>query len=784
MALAGGWERRLWMTNGNRRQCEISIALGDVQKGLIQLKASEAFSQPFHVSVDLLSSLGEIDLMPHLGKPAVISISEDDILLRHFHGILTDGEFLENIDKVGWVYRLTLRPIAHLHESGRNFRIFQMMSTRDIVAEVFKGCGIEASFGKLSGGKRVRKYCVQYAESDFSFASRLLEEEGIYYFYEHSVDNHTLVLCDSPTSHGEAKASPLTFNPSSSTILNVDSNARFDTTGLAFIQEWRERVESGGEKRVTLRDFDFQQPNAPLEQCASPDENDPPASDVAEVYDYPGRYYVEKEGEELAKSLLAARRANRRSYSGSSKNASLACGTTFTLKHEENDRFDGKYLLTRCQHTIGSETYRSGMGGGGGHMVVFEAVPAETHWKSLRKTPRPVVWGPETAIVTGPENEEIWCDEYGRVKVQFHWDRAGVVHDKSSCWIRVSQTGGLGNIILPRVGHEVLVDFINGDPDRPLIVGRVFNKANMPYYDLGEKSNVAEKTRATWRSKSHKKVEPSGAAKPLGGSEPGPGANELRFDDKTGAEEVFIHAQRFLNTRVRLDESHYVGNDQDIDIGQHRTMQIDANDTVTIGGNRETKITGNRQTNIDGTDALHVKGKILIKSDVEIEFKVGDSTIVMTPGAISISSDNIYTKASLNNLNESGLAAQISTGGNFVNTGPAGVTITGTLTLINSGGAKIGGEGKAGSNMASWSNEAEGGGKAYGVGGRDEGGQGYGGNKGSSSGQGSGGSKGSSGGQGSGGSKGSGGGQGQYVNKDSGGGQSYGGGKDSGGNKS
>jgi type VI secretion system secreted protein VgrG len=797
MALAGGWERRLWMTNGNKRQCEIKISLGGAQIALIQLKASEAFSQPFHISVDMLSSLDEIDLMPHLGKPAVISISEDDVLLRHFHGILTDGEFLEHIDKAGWVYRLTLRPTAHLHEQGRYFRIFQTMSTRDIVAKVFKDCGIQACFDKLSGGKRVRKYCVQYGESDFSFVSRLLEEEGIYYFYEHTKDNHTLVLCDSPTSHSEAKASPLTFNPSSSTIRNVDSNARFDAADLAYIQEWRERVEAGGEKEVILRDFDFQEPNAPLEEIASIETSltgrvkDPPPCDVIKVYDYPGRYYVKKEGEELAKSLLAARRANRRSFSGSSKNASLACGTTFTLKYPKNDRFDEKkYLLTRCQHTIGSEIYRSGMGGGGGHMVVFEAVPAETLWQSLRKTPRPVVWGPETAIVTGPKQtgtekeEEIWCDEYGRVKVKFHWDRDGEVDDNSSCWIRVSQTGGLGNIILPRVGHEVLVDFINGDPDRPVIVGRVFNKANAPYYGLGRETNAAEKTRATWRSKSYKEVEPSGAAKPLGGSEPGPGANELRFDDKTGAEEVFIHAQRYLNTRVRLDESHYVGNDQDIDIGQHRTMQIDANDTVTIGGNRETKITGNRQTNIDGTDALHVKEKILIKSDVEIEFKVGDSTIVMTPGAISISSDNIYTKASLKNLNEGGMGAQISSGGNFVNTSPAGVTITGTMTLINSGGAKIGGEGKAGSNMASWSNEAEGGGKAYGVGKSYEGGQGSGGSKGSSGGQGYYVNKDSGGGQGQYVNKGSGGGQGSGGSKDSGGGQGYGGGKDSGGNKS
>ena len=741
------------MTNGSKRQCEIKISLGGAQIAIIQLRASEAFSQPFHVSVDLLSSHGEIDLMPHLGNPAVISISEDNVLLRHFHGILTDGEFLEHLeqsDREGWVYRLTLRPIAYLHEFGRNFRIFQGDSTRKIVEDVFKGCDIKACFKKLKGGNRKRKYCVQYGESDFSFACRLLEEEGIYYFYEHTENNHTLVLCDSPTSHDDGKASHLIYRPATGTIRNVDAE------GPTFIQEWRERVEAGGENKVTLRDFDFQRPNTPLEQLATSGDASPPPCDVIEVYDYPGRYYVDDEGKELAESFLAARRANRRSYSGSSKNASLACGTTFTLKHEDNKRFNGKYLLTRCQHTIGSEVYRSGMGGSGGHMVVFEAVPAETHWKSSRKTPRPVVWGPETAIVTGPVDEEIWCDEYGRVKVQFHWDRAGPVLDKSSCWIRVSQTGGLGNIILPRVGHEVLVDFINGDPDRPVIVGRVFNQAHMPCYDLGEKSNNAEKTKSTWRSRSYKKVVPSDAATPLD-DEPGPGANELRFDDKTGNEEVYVHAQRNMNTRIRRDETHYLGNDQDVSIGKNRTMQIYANDTLTIGGNRETKITGNRKADIDGTDVLHAKGKILIESDVEIELKVGGSTIVMTPGEISISSDNIYTKASMKNVHEGGLGAQISTGGSFVNTSPSGVTITGAMTLINSGGAKISGEGKAGSGIESWNNEPYDGGKGYGGGKRYGGGQGYGGNKGSGGGQNYGGSKGSGGGQGYGGDKGFGG---------------------------
>jgi type VI secretion system secreted protein VgrG len=672
------------MANGSKRQSKLSIDLGGEQIDIIQLRSTESFSQAFHISVDMLASLGEIDLLPHLGKPALVSVSEDDVLLRHFHGLLTEGEFLEHIEGTGWVYRLTLRPRSHFHSQGRDFRIFQMMTTRDIVKEVLAPCGISVNFDKLKGGKRKRKYCVQYGESDFSFVSRLLEEEGIYYFYAHSANDHELTLCDSPSAHDKSTASPLTFNPSSGSVGNVDSRKRFDSGVMSFVQEWRERVESGSEETVTLRDFDFQKPNRPLEQTAT-QNNENAEADVIEVYDYPGRYYVDGEGKELAESLLAARRANRQSFNGSSKNAALACGTTFVLEHPDNKRYDGKkYLLTRCQHNIGSETYRSGMGGGVGHSVVFDAVPAETVWKSSRRTPRPVVWGPETAIVTGPAGEQIHCDKYGRIKVQFHWDRAGDVKDRSSCWIRVSQTGGLGNIILPRVGHEVLVDFINGDADRPIVVGRVFNEEHMPVYPLPD-----NKTRALWRTKTYKDRKPSGAAKALDTKDPG--ANELRFEDKEGAEEVFVHAQRDMNTRVQRNETHHLGHDLEFLVGNNRKLAIGADDTVIVDANRKTEIKKNetrsikknRDTTISGTELLKVSQSItidsgtdiLIQAGNQITLKVGGSTIVMKDGKIEIKTDMLTTKGNI--------SAEHTGGSGSVKLNPGGVQIKGVMVTIN-----------------------------------------------------------------------------------------------------
>jgi type VI secretion system secreted protein VgrG len=646
------------MAQHQKRQSKLSINLGGEQIDLIQLKSSEAFSQPFHVSIDMLASLGEIDLLPHLGKPATISVYEDDVLLRHFHGIVTDGEFLQEIEGAGFAYRLTIRPKSYLHEQGSKFRIFQMITTREIIKEVLEDCGITADFGKLKGGNRQRKYCVQYGESDFGFASRLMEEEGIYYFYAHGDADHVLTLCDSPNAHEDGTAASFTYNPSTSTIGNVDSAVRFDSAEMGYIQEWRERVETGGEAKVTLRDFDFQRPNKYLEAEATLEGQHP--EDAIEVYEYPGRYYVDAEGKELAETLLAARRANRRSFSGSSKNAAMACGTTFDLKHPDNSRYDGKYLLTRCQHSVGSESYRSGMGGGVGHVVDFEAVPADTIWKSPKNTARPVVWGPETAIVTGPPGEEIHCDEYGRIKVQFHWDRAGEVNDRSSCWIRVSQTGGLGNIILPRVGHEVLVDFINGDPDRPIVVGRVFNKANMPIYALPE-----NKTRALWRSWTYGESGDYGTAKAL--SQAKQHSNEMRFEDKGGHEEIMVNAERDYNVFVHHNETHEVGNDQKITIGHDRSVSVGNDDSLTVDANQT--------ISVGDSISIEAGSKIHISAGSEIVLTVGGSTITMDGNKVTIEATNIETTAAVQGKHVGGSGS--------VDLNPGGATIRGTMVLIN-----------------------------------------------------------------------------------------------------
>ncbi len=652
------------------RQTILSISLGGEQISLRRIESLESLGNPFLLTVDLVAALGEIDLLPHLGKPANILVFQDGETLRYFHGIVVEGEYLsEQAD--GYHYRLGLRPWTYLLDQNRNYAIYQGKSVIDIAHEVFDRSGIaKVDYSKLGISRAKRVYCVQYGESDFDFISRLFEEEGIYYYFDHSQDGHVMVLCEAPESHSAGTPSALTYNPYSDSVINTASALRSSAGKQDFMHSWHERVSTAGQTKVTLRDFNFERAEKPLQIVSESQAQH--ANDASEVYEYPGRYSKEAQGKPLGDTLLAALRANRQLYTGETQAAGLSCGRTFSLASHPYARFNHRYLITRTHHITSVETERSGTGSAG-TMVAIEAVRAEVHWRSLPTTVKPVVKGPETAIVTGPEGEEIYTDEYGRVKVRFHWDRARTSGDKSTCWIRVSQTGGLGNIILPRVGHEVVVDFLNGDPDRPIVVGRVFNSRNMPIYKL-----PANKTRALWRTKRYGETGSYGAAVDLDTGKPG--ANELRFEDKGGQEEVFLHAERDMNVRVRHKETHHVGLDQEFRIGQDRTEYVKRNEKVTIDGAR--------QVAIKETDKLVVKKSISIKAGTTIDMeagtritlKVGSSTITIEPTGIKIHG-NVTTEI------DAGVKVTNKVGGNFVTMNPGMVAVKGTVVLINSGGA-------------------------------------------------------------------------------------------------
>lgn len=651
------------MSGATSRLTQMSIDVGE-QVVLERIESTEALSRPFMITADIISPL-EIDLQPHLGKPTALTVLEDDQIQRHFHGLIISAAYAKESTS-GHHYRLTLQPWTFFLSQNLDMAIFQDLTAVQIIKQVFEAAGIsDVDYSRLTKSRVPRAYTVQYRESDFAFASRLMEEEGIYYYFRHDADRHLMMLCEGPQGHVPGTPAKLEYNPNSVSVFAAESASRF-AKPASHLQTWTERVSTSAESKVVYRDFDFESPDKPLTAVHAAEGSHP--RDDREIFLYPGRYTrekteredQEKTGQERGRTILDGLRANRRIFAGTSQASGLSCGSTVAVSGHPAGRMNTSYLITSTFHSIAAETYRSGQQEDEDeYNVRFEAIPADTVFQAPPTTPRPVVQGLESAIVTGPAGETIYTDEYGRVKVRFHWDRGTTPGEKSTCWIRVSQTGGLGNLILPRVGHEVLVDFLHGDPDRPLVVGRVFNKSHMPIYDL-----PANKTRALWRTQRYGDAGQYPQARALDSG--APGANEIRFEDKGGVEEMYVHAERDQNVRVRFDQTHHVGHNQDEVVGFNRTFEV---------GNDETgKVVNNRETNVGVNDTLLVGQTLVVKAGTSILLKVGQSKIFMTPDAISISANNVYITGRVEMLVR-GMSTIVKAGADLV--------LKGVKTLIN-----------------------------------------------------------------------------------------------------
>ncbi len=464
-------------------------------------------------------SADEIDFLGHLGKPVSLDVGNPPDHVRYFHGLLTEAVLLKT-DINGSHYRLTLRPWFHLLDQNRDYRIFQDKTVVEIAKKVFADAGMkDVGFDKLTGTYRKRDYCVQYKESDFRFLSRLFEDEGIYYYFEHAKSAHKMVLCDAKGAHRAA--------PSYETVKLLPVQA----SGLArpdSLSEWSERVSTAGQAKVSLRSFDFTKPQTAVHSDAEGASQHP--QDALEVYEYLGDFVDKGVGVARSKVRLAAARAGRRQFHGAGDAPGLACGGLFKLSNAAVGRYNREYLITGVRHRIEAEAHRTGEVREP-RRVEIEAIPSDTLFRPPLLTPRPSADGPETATVTGPSGEVIYVDEHGRVKVRFHWDRSPDDPGKTSCWMRVSHHSageGFGNVVLPRVGQEVVVDFLDGDPDRPIITGRVYNAQRKHTYGL-----PTDKTRSLWRSQT------VGDAGSYSGAEKEPpagkGFNEIRFEDRAAA---------------------------------------------------------------------------------------------------------------------------------------------------------------------------------------------------------------------------------------------------------
>jgi type VI secretion system secreted protein VgrG len=493
-----------------------------------------------------------------------------------------------------FLYRATLVPNFWLLTLESDCRIFQEKTTEEIVREVLGESGIGSdrfAFRLQNKSLPPRPYCVQYRESDFNFVSRLLEEEGIFYFFEHSEDRHLLVFADSPVGYKPIAGKPkVLFNPGSGTVGEEEVVASLTLT---------RRLRPG---RQTLRDFNFEKPALDLTSDEHGSEGE-----RCELYDYPGSYLEEGQGRRLAQLRLQEQVMYREQAGGSGDCVRFMPGFTFRLHGHEMESANREWLLTEVVHTASQPQVlqERASAGGSGYSNRFTAVPSSVAVRPERVTLRPRVYGVQTAIVTGPSGEEIYTDEHGRVKVQFHWDRLGKKDEKSSCWIRVSQPwagAGFGGLILPRIGQEVIVDFIEADPDRPIVTGRVYHGENRTPYGLPE-----HKTKSTLKSESS----------PGGG-----GFNELSFEDKKGAEEIYLHGQKNWRIAIENDKGQRIGHDESLSVGNNRdksvavdqserigadkTIAVGANHTETIAANMSLTVGANKTESIGGMMNLTV----------------------------------------------------------------------------------------------------------------------------------------------------------------------------------
>jgi type VI secretion system secreted protein VgrG len=624
------------------RLIALTTPLGEDVLLLAGFSGHEAISRLFSFQLDLLSEKGPIDFATIIGKKVTIRVTQSDKTERYFNGIVS--QFAQSGSDARFTrYQMQMVPWTWLLTRYADCKIFHNKTVQEILEQVFKDRGLNDFTIKLNGSYSPIEYCVQYRETDFNFISRLMEQNGIFYFFQHQMESHTMVIADSPSAHepcaGQETAG---YNLVSGGIDEED-----------VIHSWNlaQELRSG---KYSLTDYNFKTPSANL-TATEPSVIDVGGNSNFELFDFPGEYAVRGDGTAFAKIRMQEEEASHLVASGSSVCRAFTSGYKFTLQDHYQDTMNVSYVLSEVQHSASvADTYAmSTSGGGESYSNDFTCIPATVPFRPARLTPKPFVQGPQTAVVVGKSDasdgggsgEEIWVDKYGRVIVLFPWDRP----NKYSCWVRVSQDWaghGWGAITIPRVGQEVLVSFLEGDPDRPIITGRVYNADQTVPYTLPD-----YQTRSTFMTRSSKG----------GGAD---NYNELRFEDKKGDEQVFLRGEKDFDARMKNDIREWAGN--------NRSLIVTQDQMEKAGGDLHSQVTGNVNQKVGQNLSLQVGQNLYEKSGMNFAHEAGQI---------------IHLKAGMTVVLEAGVELTLKVGGNFIDIGPAGVTIVGTMVMINSGGA-------------------------------------------------------------------------------------------------
>ena len=613
------------------RSIAVQTPLGKDVLLLRSLKGDEGISRLFHFELELLTTQSAIDFSKVVGHAATVGVRLADGTDRFFNGFVSSLAVLGGEGSFT-VYRAELVPWMWLLTRTTDCRVFQNQSIPSIIEKVFGDLGFHDFQSRLKNVYPPREYCVQYRETDFNFVSRLMEQCGIFYYFQHENGKHTLVMTDTSSEHtafpGLERARYRAMKDASQYEPDV-------------ITSWAVSMELRPSK-YSLGAYNFETPSVNLTvQVESPPvgEGAAPAAKY-EVYDYPGGYLKRPEGEGIVRVRIEEQESQVVTVRGTSTCRGLASGYRFELVDHPQQDANQQYVVTAVTHSAAETSYGAAKKETSGqYKNSFAAVPLRVPFRPRRVTPRPVIHGVQTAVVVGKKGEELWVDKHGRVKIQFFWDREGKRDENSSCWVRVAQNWAgkrWGAMFLPRIGQEVIVAFLEGDPDAPIITGRVYNGEQMPPYDL-----PAEQSKSALKSSTTKG---------------GKGFNEIRFDDKAGAEQLFVHGQRDLDWVIERQSRELVGEERHVIIRGSRVEQVDKEQHLKVTGDLVEEVGGARFAAADKGLFLRAGSRIVIETGGEITLKAA---------------------------------------GGFITIGAGGVAIQGTLVNINSGGAAGGAPAKA-----------------------------------------------------------------------------------------
>lgn len=629
------------------RFLNLATPLGDDKFLLRSFTGTEGVSQLFHFHLDMLSEDPAISFDDMIGQNVSFSVRlADTSKARYFNGYVSRFRQLPGEERLT-KYECEVVPWLWFLTRAADCRIFQNKTVLEMVKQIFQDLGFTDFDDQTRGSYDPWEYCVQYRETSFNFISRMLEQEGIFYFFKHENGKHTMILGDSPAVHQPCP------DQERAMLERTTGSGALREEDVVYSWKFDNELRTG---KFAFTDYNFETPSTNL-QAEVQSQINQGGNQRFEVYDYPGEYEKRGEGDSWVKLRIEEEEAAHAVASGHSDCRGFISGYKFELYgHDRRDQ-NGPYVLTSITHSAEEGGFYSGAGSEteSTYSNTFTVIKAAVPFRPPRVTPKHIVQGVQTAVVVGPSGEEIYSDKYGRVKVQFHWDRRGTNNENSSCWVRVAQPWagkGWGFITIPRIGQEVVVSFLEGDPDRPLITGSVYNAQQGVPYALPDKQVMS-----TWRSSS---------------SKGGGNSNEIRMDDTKGKEQIFVHAAYDYDMLVDHDRKETIGNES------HHLIK----------GDHFERSKKDRHVYVDQNLNVKVGSTYSVNMGTNFQEKVGQNW-AMDAGT------EIHLKAGMNVVIESGTTLTLKVGGNFVNINSGGIFIKGSMVMINSGGAAGSGAGSS-----------------------------------------------------------------------------------------